>query len=173
MEKGEEEEECCICFTPTENFVTPCFHRMCKGCFLGWSKWEVFCPLCKTIVVSPCPLDDLDCVERSVTCVPTPDKPHAGLTLTNDEDGVRVKHVLVGSFAYDAGVSKRSVITHINDIPVDDHTKAICIVDQAQTHFHSIRFTLKREGESVPLIVEEEGGWSSALRRCLRHQRSL
>ena len=48
----------------------------------------MFCPLCKTIVISPCPLDDLDCVARSVTCVPTQDKPHAGLTLTDDDEGV-------------------------------------------------------------------------------------
>lgn len=169
----EEEEECCVCFHPTRNFVTPCCHTICKSCFIKWSAKEIFCPICKAIVVSPCPVDEISDSNRDVTCFPTEERRLLGITLCNSDDGegVKVKMLSSDSLASDCGLKKRVIITHINDIPFSDHRKAITLIDRAQVHLHVLKFRVK-ETEVSPLHVEElkEGGWSpvSALKRCLR-----
>lgn len=134
--------ECCICFEETTNRVIPCGHTMCKSCILRWCDKKVQCPLCKTVLVCPCPTSKLNMLYPDILLNPVPGASEIGLTLADGTDGVLVKALAKKSLAAECGLKIGSVITHINDIPTKTHAMAIQIINAAQHISYPLHLTL-------------------------------
>lgn len=158
-------EWCCICFEKTTNHVNPCGHVMCKSCVLRWCEKKVQCPLCKTVLVCPCPPSKLSMKYPSLLVTPTPEAPEIGVTLTNGTDGVVVKTLAKKSLAAACGLKSGAVITHINDIPTKTHEMAIQIINASQHISHPLHLTLA-ESKTSPLKHKFFHCWQKC-RRCL------
>ena len=134
--------ECCICFESTTNHIVPCGHNMCKDCILRWCEKRVQCPLCKTVLVSPCPTPKLNMMYPIIALRPFPGATEFGVTLTDCTEGVMVKALAKKSLAADCGLKVGAIITHINDIPTKAHATAIQIMNAAQHDAHPLYLTL-------------------------------
>jgi hypothetical protein len=140
------DEECCICFNPTTNLIDPCGHLMCKECILTWCRKTISCPLCKTTLLAPCSMSDLEPVKSPTVFFGVAPSQQVGVTISNISDasqrGVRVKNMVKDGLAMVHGMKKGHIITHINDIPVRAHGDAVAIINQAQCYGHPLRFTM-------------------------------
>ena len=171
------DDECCICFHPTENTVEPCQHRMCKECIVRWSRRTMRCPMCKACLLSPCPLQTLNTASCNTTIhFDVPSHSKVGITLCETNRGrVRVKAVQPKDLAHRNGLRKGNIITHINDLPVSSHHAAISIINQAQDHCGSLYFTLAAnpsviatKPQQVPLTTQVRDFFTHTFTRCMR-----
>lgn len=99
-------------------------------------------------------MEDLGWVKESDNTIHfhVPEDTKVGITLAETNRGrIRVKSVVPNQLAQLHGLRKGHILTHINDLPITDHTAAITIVNQAQDHCGSLYFTLA--SPSPPLVV--------------------
>lgn len=147
-------DECCICFYATANRISPCGHLMCKECILRWCHTTNTCPLCKNVVLSPCPMCDLKPTdEPSLYVKVCPDR-MIGITLTDVRVGVRLKTVDRHSLAHRLGMRRGQIVTHVNDIPMTTPHDLIEMVYEARVRSHPLRFTFSSSPWSLRNILE-------------------
>ena len=116
-----DDDECPVCFNPTENRVQPCGHKLCGKCAGIWkisehNNQDTMSTDAATIIHIN--FDD----ENS----------HLGITLVSGALGVRVVRLDRRDVAASAGVRRGDVITHINSIHTTSHSVAIDIIEQAR-----------------------------------------
>ena len=178
-ERKSMDEECCICFNHTTNLINPCGHLMCKDCILKWCDKRICCPICKTTLLSPCPMSDLESTKSPTVYFGVAPSQKVGVTITNrsnpSERGVRVKNVTIGGLAMVHGLKKGHIVTHINDIPVKNHGDAIAIINQAQCYGHPLRFTMFDPDLPRKKPLSPRGHWKKFVDNvitCLRSPRT-
>lgn len=130
--------ECPVCFAPltaaTTVHVQPCLHAYCAACLERiMCASGGTCALCRGTIAG---VEEDTAGAGRVIAVGR--GKHAGVTLTNAADGVRVvalkprdaaaQHLRVGD-----------VITHINGIPAVHHCVAVAQIDEATRHGIPVR----------------------------------
>lgn len=123
-EEEEEEEECVVCFHTTRTRTHPCRHVVCMECQVRWGRFS--CPVCRGATVAPYESD------RSAdggVLLQTPADGHAGITIRQHRHGVQVVKLDPLDSAWDAGVRRGDVITHINGLTIRDPQLAASVLD--------------------------------------------
>ncbi len=112
-----EDDECCICYNRTSNRVNPCKHIICKCCAERWYsvKKDIRCPVCKQ---NMCSFTE-NISKRSDIVLFAKQNHEFGITLKTDTNGVLVK--LSDKKNATCGLKTNTIITHVNEIPVDNH----------------------------------------------------
>lgn len=125
-------EECAVCLEETLHRVKPCGHAVCKTCA---SKWIVrnkcTCPLCCQPILGD-PGDEEP--KNSVAVVIDPRTgTFFGVTVRNTStgEGVLVTHTDPRDLVHASGIRAGVVITHINNVPVNEHQTAILLLEAA------------------------------------------
>lgn len=114
------DEECCICFNPTTNLIDPCGHLMCKECILTWCRKTISCPLCKTTLLAPCSMSDLEPVKSPTVFFGVAPSQQVGVTISNISDasqrGVRVKNMVKDGHGRSRSAQTKSGISESENI---------------------------------------------------------
>ncbi len=139
--------DCSICFNTTNNVVAPCRHTICESCMNKWYKRKqcLKCPVCRQTLHSFTEnmIHDADlimfCGENN----------HYGLTLKSCAEGVEVVDVNKKDCAYNSGLKKKTKITHINGIPVNNHENAIKILDSTRLHKCSVYMNIIKDKKRI------------------------
>lgn len=139
------EGECPVCFQTTDEFVYPCQHRLCVDCARSWMRrGNHTCPSCRQVVVRLSNAYD-NAPGESVVISNISPRQHLGITLTSSApQGVLVRQVGRADLAYTAGLRVGDVITHINSIPINEHSVAVAIIETARHNSLPIGFRLRR-----------------------------
>lgn len=135
-----EAPECPVCFTtaqevPERSLATlrPCGHQVCVVCTARHTRRDIRCPICRQAM---CGVTDgaapvwKDRAHEVVIVCPGPNG-HAGVTLTNDANGVRVTRTKKADAMHAAGIRAGDVLRDINGIALCDHTLAVRVVEAA------------------------------------------
>jgi len=88
-----------------------------------------------------------------------------GITLTNINGKVEVKSVEEGSLAFFKGINERDVITHINDFPLNDHSRAIEVINAAQRIRHPLFITMENDYKEKKPIISLRKMWR-VIKKC-------
>ena len=152
----QDDTECAVCFSPTDNTLPPCNHRVCLECIHRWTETSLFCPLCRGVLLGRQPLlptRDAAVIhpqkhrhvsKRMRECVVhNPPGTFPGISVYNAVDGVMIRDVRKVDQAYKSGLRVGDVVTHINGMPVTDHATAVAIFDTARIHGTTLTCTLR------------------------------
>ena len=129
--------ECAVCFEETMDRVKPCGHAMCKGCATKWiSRNKCTCPLCRQPMLGD---PDDDPVSGNAVVIDPRAGTFFGVTVGNTPSGrgVLVTHTDPHDLVHASGIRSGMVITHINNIPVNEHQTAVLLLEstvQGETH---------------------------------------
>ena len=119
---------CVVCFEPTDAVLEPCRHVLCGNCAGRWLPRSPTCPACRRVVVSA-PLPAV-CPDGALTVVPSPRLP-LGITLANAPGGTRIVRLVREDEGWRCGLRPGDLVTHVNQIPVQDHGNAVRIIEAA------------------------------------------
>lgn len=132
-------EECAVCLEETLDRVKPCGHAVCKTCVNKWIvRNKCTCPLCRQPM-----LGDLDEEPKSGKAVVI--DPSAGtffgVTVRNNPSGVGVlvTHTNPRDLVHASGIRASVIITHINNVPVNEHQTAVILLEAATTSASRVR----------------------------------
>lgn len=123
-------EECAVCLEETLDRVKPCGHAVCKTCVNKWIvRNKCTCPLCRQPM-----LGDPEETKSSEAVVIDPSAgTFFGVTVRNTPsgEGVLVTHTDPRDLVHASGIRAGVVITHINNVPVNEHQTAILLLETA------------------------------------------
>lgn len=131
-------EECAVCLEDTLDRVKPCGHAVCNTCV---NKWIVCnrctCPLCRQPMIGEAEQTE----DEEVVIIDPRAGTFFGVTLRNNPSGVGVlvTHTDPRDLVHASGIRTGVVITHINNIPVNEHQTAILLLETATTSETRIR----------------------------------
>ena len=131
--RGESTDECVVCYEPTDGYVVPCGHRLCRACGLEWFPRRASCPYCVRTPLAHAP------VLRPRRTRPGGGRllrvrVHSGLglTVTSPEGVVTVCAVPRRGTCHAAGLRCGHVIVEVNGILVTSHDVAIALMEGCQ-----------------------------------------
>lgn len=128
-------EECAVCLEDTLDRVKPCGHAVCKSCATKWVVRKKFtCPICRQPMLGD-PGDEEPTSGRAVV-IDSRAGTFFGVTVRNTPsgEGVVVTHTVPRDLVHASGIRQGVVITHINNIPVNEHQTAIRMLETATRH---------------------------------------
>ena len=141
------DDECVVCWNPTDVHVGPCNHRICTSCASRWLQRNPTCPYCR--------LDTFGMVLENpsvnVVAVSIPHGTHAGIKLSCATNGVRVDRVVPRDRCAAAGLRRGMVLESFNGVPCKTPSMVIRM-------FHACT------GHVAHLMVRDErrrGTWST------------
>ena len=136
-----DDDECVVCFCRTTNALVPCGHSVCPTCASRWLCTTASCPLCRGAVASmsgatPRPRRMAGVLHVVLRFDDDEVPRHIGVALSTSGGhcGVVVERLNARCLARRSGLCVGDVITHINDILVEEHRSAIAIIDCAREH---------------------------------------
>ena len=160
---AQDDTECVVCFSPTDNTLPPCDHRVCLECIQQWTEISLHCPMCRGVLLGRHPLQPPDecpvtstpkfprrrwrlgsSVPRQRACiVHSPPGTFPGISFYNAVGGVLIRWLRKVDQAYKSGLRVGDVVTHINGMPVTDHATAVKLFDTARVHGVTLTCTLR------------------------------
>ena len=132
-------EECPICYNEGDLVqIQPCNHSFCKSCAIKTLvNFNMTCSLCRQ---TSCGISE-SMVSNNVIVLNVGKGKHAGITLTNHKNGVRVKSLVKQDEGYKK-LKKNDVILEINGIPTFSHNNAVKCINTATLHSFPIYISL-------------------------------
>lgn len=145
--------DCPICYTLIKNAtICSCVHHFCHDCIVEWCKIKNTCPVCNECIFElrlDLEFDQLNRGNSSVLLnslnqitveIPIGSKP--GVSLKNNNPGVKVIKLNKNDQFYKHGVALNSVILFINNIPCINHKQSIDIIDSLTLSNKNIQLKL-------------------------------
>lgn len=155
-------QECVVCLEDTFDRVRPCGHTVCKSCMNKWvMRNKSTCPLCRQPM-----LGDPEVGSDKAIVIHPRTGTFFGVTVRNTAsgEGVLVAHTNPRDLAHASGIRAGAVITHINNIPVNEHRTATLILDSATASETRVRIRTRASLSSFARMVR-----TASLRRFLRN----
>lgn len=131
--------DCPICY---ENIrcatICSCVHHFCYDCITSWCKLKNTCPVCNECIFElrrDPEFDKLinnnheDLLQLNELIVPIPAGTKPGVSLKNNNPGVKIIKLNKNDQFYNYGVELNSIILFINNIPCINHKQSIEIID--------------------------------------------
>ena len=146
-------EECAVCLEETLDRVKPCGHAVCKSCATKWiARDKCTCPLCRQPILGD-PKDE-DRSDKAIVIDPRTGT-FFGVTVRNTPsgEGVLVTHTNPRDLVHASGIRANVVITHINNIPVNEHQTAVFLLEAAITGASRVR--LQTRTSALTSVVQE------------------
>lgn len=144
-------EECAVCLEETLDRVKPCGHAVCKSCATKWMMRKNYtCPLCRQLMlVDP---EDEDKSANTIVIDPRTGT-FFGVTVRNTPsgEGVLVTHTDPRDLVHASGIRSGVVITHINNVPVNEHQTAVLLLEAATTS--ALRVRLQTRTSSLTTVA--------------------
>lgn len=132
-------EECAVCLEETLDRVKPCGHAVCNSCATKWMMRKNYtCPLCRQPMLVD--LEDEDKSDKAIVIDPRTGI-FFGVTVRNTQsgEGVLVTHTDPRDLVHAYGIRAGMVITHINNVPVNEHQTAVFLLEAAVTNETRVR----------------------------------
>ena len=132
-------EECAVCLEETLDRVKPCGHAVCRTCTNKWIiRNRCTCPLCRQPMLGD--PEDKDKSDNTIIIDPRTGT-FFGVTVRNTPsgEGVLVTHTDPRDLVHASGIRAGVVITHINNVPINEHQTAILLLEAATTSGTRVR----------------------------------
>ena len=152
--------DCAICLNKIDqSAIGSCAHHYCYHCLCRWCEFASECPKCRepiSTIRRDAEFDSLCGISPEVPrktrgepplsfTITFPLSTAAGVTLTNETPGVRVKSTRENGRAYAAGIRRNDILLSLNGIPCSTHERCAEVMNRLSAAGHSIKCAVIRK----------------------------
>jgi len=138
--------DCAICFNPISNAcILTCTHHFCYTCIQRWVNYKNTCPKCRAIIYDIKFDKEFDMLinknsspiifnvrNRKQIEIQFPKGSNSGVTLKNKPPGVQVENINMSHQFFKSGIKVGDILLFINNIPCNNHSQVISIINNHQ-----------------------------------------